>query len=167
MDGNSNILEIIQIVSSVVGSVAVALTVVYLAIQVRASTRATYSQTYQTAVAALGDMAAIVGESKEKSRLYADGMANPDLLDEDEYLQFAYLGISLFRKYENAYFQYCSGMIDDAFWDGHRDNLLWFYHRPGTQRWWQERRLGFSKAFREYLESTSDEDMARQDGRYV
>ena len=91
MAGNSNILEIIQIVSSVVGSVAVALTVVYLAIQVRASTRATYSQTYQTAVAALGDMAAIVGESKEKSRLYADGMANPDLLDEDEYLQFAYL----------------------------------------------------------------------------
>lgn len=160
-------LEIIQIISNVTGSVAVALTVVYLAIQVRASTRATYSQTYQAAVAALGDMAAIVGESKEKSRLYAAGMADPDQLEEDEYLQFAYLGISLFRKYENAYFQYRSGMIDDAFWDGHRDNLLWFFHRPGTQRWWQERRLGFSKAFREYLESTSDSDMEAQDGRYV
>lgn len=159
--------EIIQIVSSIVGSVAVAMTVVYLAIQVRASTRATYSQTYQVAVAALGDMAAIVGESKEKSKLYADGMADPDLLSEEEYLQFAYLGISLFRKYENAYFQYRSGMIDDEFWDGHRDNLLWFFHRPGTQRWWGERRLGFSKAFREYLESTSQNDMAAQDGRYV
>lgn len=160
-------LEIVQIASSIVGSVAVALTVVYLAIQVRASTRATYSQTYQTAVAALGDMAAIVGESKEKSKLYANGMADPDLLDEDEYLQFAYLGISLFRKYENAYFQYRSGMIDDEFWDGHRDNLLWFFHRPGTQRWWRERRLGFSKSFREYLESTSESDMAAQDERYV
>lgn len=165
MSGNT--LEIIQIVSSVIGSVAVALTVVYLAIQVRASTRATYSQTYQTAVAALGDMAAIVAESKEKSKLYALGMAEPDRLTEDEYLQFAYLGISLFRKYENAYFQYRSGMIDDEFWDGHRDNLLWFYHRPGTQRWWSERRLGFSKSFREYLESTSEADMAKQDGRYV
>ena len=61
-------LELVQIASSIVGSVAVALTVVYLAIQVRASTRATYSQTYQAAVAALGDMAAIVGESKEKSK---------------------------------------------------------------------------------------------------
>lgn len=160
-------VEIVQIASSIIGSVAVALTVVYLAIQVRASTRATYSQTYQTAVAALGDMAAIVGESKEKSKLYADGMADPDLLDEDEYLQFAYLGISLFRKYENAYFQYRSGMIDNEFWDGHRDNLLWFFHRPGTQRWWRERRLGFSKSFREYLESTSESDMAAQDERYV
>lgn len=160
-------LETIQIISNVVGSVAVALTVVYLAIEVRASTRATYAQTYQTAVAALGDMAAIVGESKEKAKLYADGMADPDRLDEDEYLQFAYLGISLFRKYENAYFQYRSGMIDDEFWDGHRDNLLWFFHRPGTQRWWRERRLGFSKSFREYLESTAESDVAVQDGRYV
>lgn len=160
-------IETVQIITSVVGSIAVSLTVVYLAIQIKASTRATYSQTYQAAVAALGDMAAIVAETKEKSRLYADGMADPDKLDEDEYLQFAYLGISLFRKYENAYFQYRSGMIDDAFWDGHRDNLLWFFHRPGTQRWWKERRLGFSKAFREYLECTSEADMAAQDGRYV
>ncbi len=160
-------LDIIQIVSSIVGSIAVSLTVVYLAIQIKASTRATYSQTYQTAVAALGDMAAIVGETKEKARLYADGMADPDSLSEDEYLQFAYLGISLFRKYENAYFQYRSGMIDDTFWDGHRDNLLWFFHRPGTQRWWKERRLGFSKIFREYLESTSSADMATQEERYV
>lgn len=160
-------IEIIQIVSNIIGTIAVALTVVYLAVQVRASTKATYSQTYQTAVAALGDMAAIVGESKEKSRMYADGMADPDKLDADEYLQFAYLGISLFRKYENAYFQYRSGMIDDEFWDGHRDNLLWFFHRPGTQRWWKERRMGFSKSFREYLESTTLTDMAEQEGRYV
>ncbi len=160
-------LEIIQLVSSVVGSVAVSLTVVYLALQIRASTRATYSQTYQSAVAAFGEMAAIVAESKKRARLYADGMADPDKLDEDEYLQFAYLGISLFRKYENAYFQYKSGFIDDEFWDGHRDNLLWFFHRPGTQRWWRERRLGFGKSFREYLESTSPDDMAQQDERYV
>ena len=160
-------IEIVQIVTNIIGTIAVVLTVVYLAVQIRASTKATYSQTYQTAVAALGDMAAIVGESKEKSRMYADGMADPDKLDADEYLQFAYLGISLFRKYENACFQYKSGMIDDEFWDGHRDNLLWFFHRPGTQRWWKERRLGFSKSFREYLESTSQSDMSEQEGRYV
>lgn len=160
-------LELISTLSSMIGTVAVVLTVVYLAIEVRRSTRATYAQTYQTAVAALGDMAAIVGESKEKSRLFAVGMADPDKLDRDEYLQFAYLGISLFRRYENAYFQYRSGMIDDEFWNGHRDNLLWFYHRPGTQRWWTERRLGFSSGFREFLESTSPEDMTAQEGRFV
>ena len=100
-------------------------------------------------------MAAIVGESKEKARIFADGMAAPDKLTKDEYLQFAYLGISLFRRYENVYFQYQSGMINDDFWFGHRENLLWFFHRPGTQVWWQERRIGFSRSFRDFLESTS------------
>ena len=33
-------------------------------------------------------------------------------------------------------------MIDDDFWFGHKDNLLWFFHRPGTQVWWKERLLG-------------------------
>ena len=47
------------------------------------------------------------------------------------------------------------------------DADIWFYHRPGTQRWWAERRLGFSRGFREFLESTSPSDMSAQMGRYV
>jgi hypothetical protein len=94
-------------------------------------------------------------------------MADPKKLDNDEYLQFAYLGISLFRRYENVFFQYQSGLINDDFWFGHRDNLLWFFHRPGTQAWWQERRLGFSRSFREFLENTSPEDVSSPDIRRV
>lgn len=104
-------------------------------------------------------MAAIAGESKEKTRIFTVGMAEPEKLDELEFLQFAYLGISLFRRYENVFFQYQSGMIDQDFWVGHRDNLLWFFHRPGTQKWWQQRRLGFSKRFREFLETTSSSEV--------
>jgi hypothetical protein len=65
------------------------------------------------------------------------------------------------------FFQYQSGKIDDDFWFGHRDNLLWFYHRPGTQVWWKERRLGFSRKFREFLESTSPTDVSAPDIRQV
>jgi hypothetical protein len=159
--------EVIQAISSIVGTVAVTLTVVYLAAQIKRSTKATYSQTYQFATQALGDMAALVGETKEKARVFSLGMADPSKLDDDEYLQFAYLGIGLFRRYENVFFQYQSGMIDDDFWVGHRDNLLWFYHRPGTQVWWKERRLGFSRSFREFLESTSPDEVSAPDIRQV
>jgi hypothetical protein len=151
--------EVVQTASSIIGTIALALTVVYLAIQVKRNTKATYSQTYQFAMQALGEMAAIVGDTKEKARIFSVGMAEPDKLAKDEYLQFAYLGISLFRRYENVFFQYQSGMIDDDFWFGHKDNLLWFFHRPGTQLWWKERRLGFSRSYREFLESTSPEEV--------
>ena len=147
--------EAVGAISSIVASIALTLTVIYLAIQIRHGTNATRSQTYQSATQALGEMAAIVGDSKERARLFTVGMATPEKLDDDEFIQFSYLGISLFRRYENVFFQYQSGMIDEDFWAGHRDNVLWFFHRPGTQRWWQERRLGFSKRFRTYLENTT------------
>jgi hypothetical protein len=159
--------EVIQGVSSLVATLAVILTVVYLAIQVRRSTIATYSQTYQFATQALGEMAAIVGENKDKARIFSVGMADPEKLEKDEYLQFAYLGISLFRRYENVFFQYQTGMIDDDFWAGHRENLLWFFHRPGTQVWWEERRLSFSQSFREFLEKTTLANVSTPEIRQV
>jgi len=159
--------DMVQAISNVAATITGTLALVYLAIQVRRNTRATNSQTYQFATQALGEMAAIVGETKEKSRIFVDGMSVPDKLSKEEYLQFAYLGISLFRRYENVYFQYQSGMIDDDFWFGHRHNLLWFFHRPGTQIWWRERRLGFSKSFREFLESTSANEVQSTDIRQV
>ena len=88
--------EVAQAASSIIGTIALALTVVYLAIQIKRNTKATYSQTYQFATQALGDMAAIIGDTKEKARIFSVGMAEPDKLDKDEYLQFAYLGISHF-----------------------------------------------------------------------
>ena len=147
--------NIVAAVSAIVASIAQAVTVIYLAVQIRRNTRATASQTYHLATQALGEMAAIVGDTKEKTRIFTTGMAEPDKLDELEFLQFAYLGVSLFRRYENVFFQYQSGLIDEDFWIGHRDNLLWFFHRPGTQKWWKQRRLGFSDRFRAFLETTS------------
>jgi hypothetical protein len=62
--------EVAQAASSIVGTVALALTVVYLAIQIKRNTKATYSQTYQFATQALGDMAAIVGDTKERPEYF-------------------------------------------------------------------------------------------------
>jgi hypothetical protein len=159
--------QAIQGISGIFATLSVTLTVVYLAIQIRRSTIATYSQTYQFATQALGEMAAIVGGSIDTSRIFSVGMADPKQLSTDEYRQFAYLGISLFRRYENVFFQYQSGMIDDDFWTGHRENLLWFFHRPGTHVWWQERCLSFSQKFREFLEQTSIEDVRTPSVRQV
>ena len=142
-------------VASVLAAISVTLTVVYLAIQIRKNTRATHSQTYHLATSALAEMAGILGSSKEVARIFRIGMINPDKLDEDEFAQFGYLGISLFRRFENAFFQYQSGMIDEDFWTGHRDNILWYFHRPGMQIWWKDRKFSFSKSFREFLDSST------------
>lgn len=158
--------EAFSAISSAVATLAITMSVIYLAIQVRTSTRATNSQTYQFATQALGEMASIIGVSKDLSRIYINGMADPESLDKEEYYQFSYLTVSLFRRYENIFYQWQSGTIDEDFWSGHRNNLLWFYFQPGTQRWWGERRGGFSDRFRTFLDGSTKEDYVEQPKRF-
>ena len=147
--------DAISAVAGLLAAIFVGLTVVYLALQIKASTQATQSQTYYLATSALAEMAGIIGSDRELARVFRIGMVDPDVLTEDEFTQFGYLGISLFRRFENVFFQYQSGMIDEDFWVGHRDNILWFFHRPGMQAWWKERKFAFSKSFREFLDSSA------------
>jgi hypothetical protein len=114
----------VSAVAGMLAAVLVGLTVVYLALQIKASTKATRSQTYQRATSALAEMAGIIGSDKELARIFRIGMVEPDALTEDEFTQFGYLGISLFRRFENVFFQYQAGMIDEDFWVGHRDIYL-------------------------------------------
>ena len=150
----------VSAIAGLCAAIFVGLTVVYLALQVKASTKATYSQTYHLATSALAEMAGIVGQDRELARIFRIGMADPDALSEDESIQFGYLGISLFRRFENVFFQYELGMIDEDFWVGHRDNTLWFFRRPGMQAWWKDRKFAFSKRFREFLDSSAPTEIS-------
>jgi hypothetical protein len=157
----------VSAIAGMLAAVFVGVTVVYLALQVKASTRATHSQTYQLATSALAEMAGIIGRDKELARIFRIGMVDPNVLDEDELTQFGYLGISLFRRFENVFFQYQSGMIDEDFWVGHRDNILWFFHRPGTQVWWKDRKFAFSQRFRQFLDDSTPGEIASPASRRI
>jgi len=56
-------------------------------------------------------------------------------------------------------------MIDEDFWVGHRDNILWFFHRPGMQAWWKDRKFAFSERFREFLDDSSPTEIASPETR--
>ena len=155
----------ISAIAGLLAAIFIGLSVVYLGLQIKASTRATHSQTYYFATSALGEMASIVGRDGELARIFRIGMVDPSALSEDEFTQFGYLGISLFRRFENVFFQYQSGMIDEDFWVCHRDNILWFFHRPGMQTWWKDRKFAFSKRFREFLDKSALTDIASPETR--
>ena len=125
--------EAVSALAGILAATAVVLSVVYLAVQIQKNTLATYSQTHYLATAALAETGAIIASNPELSRIYRIGLSAPDQLEEDEYFQFALIGTSQFRSFENLFFQYRSGLVDVDFWDGHRENILWFFHRPGMQ----------------------------------
>lgn len=151
--------EAVAAISQALGAIAVVLTVVYLAVQIRKNRIATESHTYYLATAAGAQTAASIAASAELSRIYQNGLTSPDQLGEHESFRFALLLISQFRRYENLFFQHRSGMIDEDYWIAQRENILWFFHRPGVQIWWKEKRLTFSQSFRAFLESSSPAEL--------
>ena len=68
----------VSAVAGVFGTLFVALSVVYLALQVKAGAKATRSQTYYLATAALAEMAALIGSNAELSRIVRIGWNTPD-----------------------------------------------------------------------------------------
>ncbi len=157
--------EAVSAISGILAAIAVALTVVYLALQIRKNTLATYSQTHYHTTIALAETASAIASSGELSRVYRVGLSTPDQLDEDSLFRFALIATSQFRTFENLFFQYRSGLVTEDFWIAHRENILWFFHRPGMQVWWKEKRLAYSKAFREFLESSNAAALASPDNR--
>lgn len=155
----------VSAIAGVFAAVFVGITVVYLALQIKASAQATHSQTYHLATSALAEFSGFLGRDKELARIFRIGMADHTALTPDELTQFSYLGISLFRRFENVYFQYQSGMIDEDFWVGHRDNILWYFHRPGMKAWWTERRFSFSKRFQKFLDDSTPTEIVSPEAR--
>lgn len=159
--------DAISAVSGMLAAVGVVLSVVYLAVQVRRNTLATYSQTHYLTTNALAETAATIASSSELSRVYRLGLLAPDQLNEDEFFQFAAIGTSQFRTFENLFFQHRSGLVDEDFWVAHRENILWFFHCPGMQRWWKDKRLAYSKGFRDFLENSTVDDLSSPETRLI
>lgn len=157
----------ISAMAGLLAAIAVGVSVIYLAIQIRENTLATRSQTHQLVTSELAEAAIYIASDSELSRIFRIGLDAPDQLDQDEFYRFALLGISHFRRYENLFFQYQAGLVGDDFWIGHRENILWHFYRPGMQRWWKQRRLTYSRNFREYLENTKPTDIASPEERVV
>lgn len=149
----------LSVIAGMLAAVFVGLIEVRLALQTRACTQATHSQTWHLATSALAEMAAIIGQDRELSRIFRIGMIAPEVLTGDDFTPLGYLGISLFRRFENVFFQPQSGMIGDDFWIGHRKNILWSFHRPGMQAQWKDRSFACSRRFREFLDPSSPQQV--------
>ena len=69
----------------------------------------------------------------------------------------AQLFFATFHYFENMYYQYRKGYLEEDVWRGWKRLMLTYYARPGFQTWWSIRRDVFSDSFGEFLE-TSEPD---------
>jgi hypothetical protein len=87
-------------------------------------------------------------------RAFASVVEDWEGATEDDRLRTVSLLFSTFKLFENAWFQQRQGTLEREQWESWDLYIRVYYHRPGVQAWWSDRRKMFALGFRNYVEAS-------------
>ena len=147
-------LETINSIAQIVAAIGVIASLFYLAMQIRQNTK---SQRSVVVDSLTGSLIALLGPQSYDPSLMRSFVAAVDdwhgASEEDRTRAVATLFIT-FKLFENAWFQQRQGTLERQQWEGWDLHIRVYYHRPGVQVWWADRRGMFAAGFRAYVEAT-------------
>ena len=127
----------------------------YLGAQIRQNTRSVRASSYHALVTNIANVASDLGRDPAGADVFVRGQADLQLLDPTEQRQFGLLLQSIFRSFENIFYQFHRGMIDDEVWCGWENRIVRYFWQPGVQAWWPTWRDDCHPEFRALLERST------------
>ena len=136
--------DAIGAIAELLGAVGVIASLVYLATQIRQSreqmghnTQALRAGTYQQLRREIEEL--IHGYMKVPgfSETIRSGMADYHQLDDAKAFEFNFWIAGLMGGYDNAYYQYRVGLLDEERWQTQRSGVATFFASPGVVQWWR------------------------------
>jgi hypothetical protein len=146
--------DAIGAIGEVVGAAGVIASLLYLAIQVRASTRASaVDAKLRAAEMRTGFIDSLIN-TPELNDLWLRGLADVDSLSESEYYLFSNMSLKAFWLFSAGHFQYSIGDLSESDWHESRVVLLYWLRSPGCRSWWAKLgRASFGEDFRIYVDA--------------
>ena len=102
-------------IGEIVGAIAVVISLVYLALQIRNQNRETKAATVQQVLQTNANTISQL-QDPELAQIWITGLNDLDNLSDVERLRFVIYITTILRSYENAYFQWRSGRLEDDTW---------------------------------------------------
>ena len=99
-------------IGELIAAVATLATLIYLAIQVRQTTRAIKSATFQNITAEMGKKVEPISANADLAAILVKGMSKPGSLSPEERLRLSSVLVASFRRMESVYVQNKLGSID-------------------------------------------------------
>jgi len=146
-------LDALGNIGEFVGSIGVLASLIYLAIQIKHNTEAERTSTYQSIVSEFGHLNQSMAADPELTVLYVRAMEDFEGLDPSERARMSQVFFMIFRYFENMFYQWRKGYLEEELWTGWKRLMLTYFARPGSQSWWQIRRDVFSAPFVTFLET--------------
>jgi hypothetical protein len=143
--------EAISAVGQIVGAIGVIISVIYLAQQVRSNARQTRLASMRSMSEAFNQWLYGLAGNPPIGDLYYRGMRDFASIEGADLPRFSALMDSLFRIYEDMYYQKLEGHLDPRVWRGFEAPMRDIIAYPGAQAWWQSRSHWFSREFADFI----------------
>jgi hypothetical protein len=147
-------LETINSIAQSVGAIGVIASLFYLAVQIRQNTRSQRSLVVDSLTSSLINLLSPQAADPELTQSFASAVEDWNGASVEDRSRAAATLFTLFKLFENAWFQYRQETLDREQWEGWDLYVRVYFHRPGVQGWWADRKAMFGAGFRDYVEST-------------
>ena len=147
-------IEIMANYADVIGGIAVLISLVYVGFEIRRNTKSSLSQTNMTIHESMANISLEVGKDAQLSSLFRKGLFSFSKLDDDERFQFFTLMTSLYRRFENVFYQNEKGLLEDQLWTGYSQSMAAYTSTEGGKEFLRHRKDSFSTSFSAFLEAS-------------
>jgi hypothetical protein len=127
--------EAVGAVAEGIGAAGVIASLLYLAMQVRASARASAVDAKLQSTRLLNDFIDGLIQDPELNDVYLRGLADFDSLAKVDYYRFSNMAMKAFWFFSAGHFQYRMQTLSDSDWHELRAVLLYWISRPGCRSW--------------------------------
>lgn len=154
--------DAIGAVGQLTGSIIMAITVVYSAVQIRQNLKAMNSASINQSHAAVTAVLTGVSASTDAFSIYFRGMNAPDTLTLEERVRFEMVFFQILRTTETIFRAHQSGMLDQELWDAQWRSTRIALDTKGGLAFWSHRKQMLAKSFTDWV----DAELRRQPSRH-
>src|ERR1700692_4954131 len=147
-------LETVSAIAQIIAAIGVIASLFYLAAQIRQNTRSQRSVVVDSLTQSQINLLGPQGTNPDLMRAFAVATEDWYGATEEDRLRAVSMLFTTFKLFENAWFQKRHGTLDREQWEGWDLHIRVYYHRPGVQVWWSDRKAMFAAGCRKYLEAT-------------
>jgi len=134
-----------------IGAFAVVISIIYLAVQIRQNTKTVAANTAQAVTDSAVDALMRVAESHDLSSVAAKTFAGDKSLTGVEQMQLQLVLRSLFRNFENYFYQHRRGYFEEEIWAGYKLVIFDQLSTEAFRDWWDANSRLFGKSFVEFV----------------
>lgn len=146
-------LEQLANLGEFISAIAVIASLIYLAVQIRQNTKSVRSATLLSNTEIWSNLLLKMADT-ENIRAYMYGMSGNEDIRPKEFAQFLLQCRVLFVSFENQYYQFCNGALDEETYKGYERSIcIEIFAYRGFRMYWSLYRENFSPVFVNHVDA--------------